>query len=402
MKKSIIAIALAAATILSGCKKETPTYTVTVNIDDSALESNVTKPEVYQVSLTNTAGAVTYNAESENGVAVFPNMISGIYNIVVTANTVTGATSYVVSGSENTVSVLADYTTTVAVTATKASSLVFKEIYYCGAPGDGYYFRDQFYEIYNQGTETVYADGLCISTLEFANYNFTTMYEYDIPNPENYVFCKTIWQIPGTGTQYPVKPGESIVIAQWATDHTAASLSAGMSVMNLTGAEFEAIEAESTLWNGIVITDNPAVNMAKVVESGYAMPQWLTSVSGAAYIIFNPSQPLKNEDFIAVTNASSTQLREVLISDVIDAVQTGADETRATTLGLPTSLDAGFQHLDGNYLGKSISRKLAETREDGVKVYKDTNNTTEDFQINETPAVRRDGVGVPSWNTWIK
>ena len=177
-----------------------------------------------------------------------------------------------------------------------------------------------------------------------------------------------------------------------------------MSQVDLSGAEFEAVIEESTLWNGIVLTDNAAINMEKTVNStGYNMPQWLTSVSGSSYVIFNPSTPLKNDEFILASNVENTvAAREIAIADVLDAVQAGSDETRASTLGLPTVLDAGFQYLGASYLGKSIARKKTGETEDGRPIFQDTNNTTNDFEIFDTPQVRRYDVGVPSWNNWIK
>ena len=54
----------------------------------------------------------------------------------------------------------------------------------------------------------------------------------------------------------------------------------------------------------------------------------------------------------------------------------------------------------GSYTGQSISRKILSTEDDGRVIYQDTNNTSSDFQVNDTPVVRRNGAGVPSWNTW--
>ena len=144
--------------------------------------------------------------------------------------------------------------------------------------------------------------------------------------------------------------------------------------------------------------------MDLVVNSTGRQPwQWLTSVSGSTYVIFNPSTPLKNEEFVLATNVESTvPVREIAIADVLDAVQAASDETRASTLGLPAVLDAGFQYLGGNYLGKSIARKKTGETEDGRPIFQDTNNTTNDFEIFDTPQVRRYDVGVPSWNNWIK
>ncbi len=309
--------------------------------------------------------------------------------------------TYTIAGAESGISLLSNNDeVSVLVDAVKESALVFKEIYYEGC--GNYYFRDQFYEIYNNSTEVVYADGLCIAETVFANYDKSIIYEWPIENADQYVFVQTVWQIPGEGTTYPVQPGESFVIAQWGANHTAKELSDGASPVDLSGAEFEAIEKETTTYSGLVLTDNPAVNMAKVVMASYAMPQWLTSVSGSRYVIFKPAEPLKNEDFITATNADYNGVgREIPISEIIDAVQTVSDETDMAILGLPTVLDAGAIWCSGPYKVESISRKVKETRADGTVVYQDTNNTTNDFEVQAVPQVRRNGAKVPSWNTWI-
>lgn len=86
---------------------------------------------------------------------------------------------------------------------------------------------------------------------------------------------------------------------------------------------------------------------------------------------------------------------------MIDAVQTVSDETGMNVLGLPKVLDAGAIWCSGQYVGESIARKIKETRPDGTKVYQDSNNTTNDFEVKKDPQVRRYDAKVPSWNTWI-
>ena len=412
MKKTLFAIAFVAAIFsLSSCNKDgVKTVTASAVIDESELASSVTKPESYTVTFTNISTSVTVTATTENGTAVANGLVPGIYKVTATASTVSGGFTYTISASENSASIVEEGTQiTLKVAASKESALVFKEIYYSGCSftdttgTSADYFRDQYYEIYNNSDQTVYADSLCIAETRYAYYDFSYMLTWDIANPEKYVFCSIIWQIPGTGKDYPVKPGESIVIAQWATNHKARKLTNDGSPVDLSGAEFEAITKSSTLWNGIVITDGPAVNMVKTVNSdGYDMPQWLTPVSGGAYVIFKPSSVLKNSDFITASNATwSNTGREIPLTDILDGVQAVGDATRATTLGLPSSVDAGYIFLpNGTYTGQSISRKVASTSTDGRVILQDTNNTTNDFEIQDTPVVRRNGAGKPSWNTW--
>lgn len=386
-----------------GCQKTgTKTISINVRVDEAKIAAaGIQSPDSYDVTISNFATGSTIEAKTENGLATATGIVPGVYTVTVSGSQNQGGFIYTIAGSESNVSLIADGAEVVVkVDAVKEAALVFKEIYYTGVKD--YYFRDQFYEIYNNSTEVVYADSLCIAETIFASYDKSIIYEWPIENADQYVFVKVVWQIQGDGHTYPIKPGESFVISQWATNHKAESLSKGVSPVDLTGAEFEAIEKESTAPSGLVLTDNPAINMKKVIQAGYAMPQWLTSVSGSQYIIFKPSKPLKNEDFITATNADYNGVgREVLISDVIDAVQTVSDETGMNVLGLPKVLDAGAIWCSGQYVGESIARKIKETRPDGTKVYQDSNNTTNDFEVKKDPQVRRYDAKVPSWNTWI-
>ena len=389
----------------AGCQKTEGTKVISVNVkvDETKIEAaGVPSPESYDVKLSNFSTGATVELQTENGIATAEGIVPGVYSVTVSGTQAKDGFTYTIAGTESNANLLNDGDeVTVTVDAVKEAALVFKEIYYTGC-GD-WYFRDQFYEIYNNSTEVAYADGLCICETLYASSDKTIIYEWPIENADQYVFAKTIWQIPGEGTTYPVQPGESFVIAQWGTNHKAESLSKGASPVDLSGAEFEAIEKETTTTTGIVLTDNAAVNMAKVVEAGYAMPQWLTSVSGSRYVLFKPAEPLKNEDFIVATNADyNGKGREIPISEVIDAVQAVSDEAGMSFLGLPTVLDAGGIWCSGMYVKESIARKIKETREDGTIVYQDTNNTTDDFEVKTDPQVRRNGAKVPSWNTWIK
>ena len=404
MKHSAITLMVLAVLAMVGCQKTgTKTISINVKVDETKLVSaGIPSPESYGVKISNFATGSVIETTTENGIATATDIIPGVYTISVSASQNQGGFTYTIAGSESNVSLIADGAEVVVrVDAVKEAALVFKEIYYTGVDPANLYFRDQFYEIYNNSTEVVYADGLCIAETVFANIDKSVIYEWPIPNADQYVFARLIWQLPGDGKTYPVQPGESFVIAQWATNHKAENLSKGLSPVDLTGAEFEAIEKETT-FNGILLTDNLAINMKKVVQAGYAMPQWLTSTDGSRYVLFKPSEPLKNEDFITATNADyQGTAREIAISDVIDAVQAVNNESGMSVLGLPTALDAGAIWCSGSYVGESIARKIKETRPDGTNVYQDTNNTSNDFEVKKDPQVRRYGAKVPSWNTWI-
>ena len=413
MKKFFIAIlaAIAAITMVSCEEKGPEAITISVNVDESGLEG-VSSPETYQIALTNFSTAEVMTANTENGVAVFEGVLPGIYKVTASATVTEGAFSFTLTGAADKAEFLSEGDKlTLQISAVKEAALIFKEIYYSGCKiGDGEwdtYFRDQFYEIYNNSNETVYADGLCLAETKFSkDTDFSFKLIVDIPNADDYVYTQKVWQLPGDGTQYPIQPGESIVIAQWGTNHTDPSLTNGKSPVNLKGADFEAF-VKAISMGSITLTDEAAINMNLVSNAlPYMPPMWLTPVSGTRYIIFKPSSPIRTSDFLKPTNVEGTleNLIEIKISDIIDGVEAIENEKRLETLGLPDVIDAGAIYVSapGSYTGESISRKIKEKLEDGRIIYQDTNNTTNDFVVNKTPQIRRNNAGVPSWNTWNK
>ena len=419
MKKySLILAALAILGAASvSCDKVGGTKSISVSavISEEGIAEELPRPDSYDVTFTNTTTMQSVTVKSENGIAVATGIIPGIYNISAAGSAVEGSYSYYYAGSAQGVSLLEDNdNVTLTVVASKESALILKEIYYTGCKvtkeengetTENNYFRDQFYEIYNNSPETVYVDGLCFAIQLFASYDYSIVYDFDIENKDNYVFTQNVWQIPGDGTKYPLKPGESIVLAQWATDHKAADLTAGQSPVDLSGAEFEFFIKAGPVW-GATLTDGDAVNLERVSNAmGYPGIQYLTSTSGCNYLIFKPSQPVRTSDYIVPTNDTPTVNNyaiEILRSDIIDAVQAISGEDAVQNIGMPASLDAGYIWCSNDYSGESISRKVKETLADGRVVYQDTNNTSNDFVLNSTPEIRRGGAKVPSWNTWIK
>ena len=397
MKRFFYLIALVALVALTGCDKTPKTVNLLLAIDQSGLDSGVPTPDKYHITVTNTNTSEVLETDSQNLSAAFV-VGSGIYSVLVEGASSKDGIVYTISGSDRVTVVTAngDVNTTVKVSAAEATALIFKEVYYTGV-GD-YYFRDQFYEIYNNSDQTVYADGLCIADVDTYDWDGTPL-EYDIENQDSYVFSQQVWQVPGNGTQYPVAPGESIVIAQWATNHGTEEL-AGSLGKDLTGAEFEAIVGESTLWNGTVITDNPAINM-RHYASAYDLPQWLTSVGGSGLILFFPPDGMDPTNLTYQTGSSSIYgaALAIPVTCIIDGINTIEDAASSNMHNVPTSVDAGYIFCSGIYTNESIVRKVAETK-DGRPVYKDTNNSSADFEVSTLPKIRRNGEGVPSWNTW--
>ena len=351
--------------------------------------SGIPAPDSYTVRFINydEKFEVTKQASADGKVTV-DGLIPGLYNVSVAAEKKSSGFTYYYSGAATNKVILNDQMITINVDASAAGALVFKEIYYNGAPG--YYFKDQFYEIYNNSEDVQYVDGLCIGTLQPAT-AATTQYKWIVPDghPENYVYLGAVWQIPGSGHDYPLQPGESFIIAQLAMNHPTISPN---SPVDLSKAEFETFIVNQT-----VNPDNPeSVNMILKIDFNVFGTQWLSSVFGCAYVIFYPDREFDNGTWVQ-PEGYTTQAKEFPISCIIDGVELVNNATKINQKRMPTKLDAGVTYTGATYNGKSVSRKLRETV-GGRNVYQDTNNSTEDFQVNDVAVVRRDGVGIPSWS----
>jgi hypothetical protein len=196
-----------------------------------------------------------------------------------------------------------------------------------------------------------------------------------------------VWIIPGTGKEHPVLPGKSIVIAQDGIDHKTDVNGNPLSPVNLGKADWESYVAASGK-----DLDAPAVpNMTLIYTTSVSMTDWLHSVFGAAVVIFR--LPVPWETFVADANnfktkpgsTSTTQFLMVDKSYVIDALEIVSPEVVKRNKRLPIVLDAGYTYIEGGtYCSKSVRRK-AKLIIDGRVIYKDTNNSTEDFLHDLVP-----------------
>lgn len=368
----------------------------TVTIDESSL-SGIPSPESYTVTFTNVGTGDVLKKISTGTSVSTDSLITGVYNITAQAQFEKGGFSYNYIGTSSNVEVNSDgINCVIKVSATKSSALVFKEIFYSAGktPAAKNYFRDQFYEIYNNSDKTVYADGICLGeALSSTVFDFTGTAGLTGEASDYIFFGKLVWQVPGDGNDYPIAPGESFVIAQYATDHTAADKNPNS--LDLSTADFETYIDDYSSNQ----TDCNAINLNLVCNaSGNNSKQYFTSVFGSAMVIFYPSTTIKNTDYIESVNQANNMGREILKSDVLDAVDCIKNATTAKRL--EAQFDAGSIFCSGIYVNESIYRKTASTNADGRIVYQDTNNSTEDFQISTTPTIRRNSAGRPSWSTW--
>ena len=205
---------------------------------------------------------------------------------------------------------------------------------------------------------------------------------------------------PGTDKKYPLNPGESIILCQYATDHTVPELNPNS--IDLSSCEFEWYEPSNTNQ-----TDQDAINLKMAFPINPSSPYkvWSTTTNGPAFAMFFPTEEFTNDKIATDQNNGVSTSYPVPASIILDAVEAIKDETQVQNKRVPTSLDAGYIWVtDDNgepaiQVGKSIVRKVLYTASDGHVILQDTNNTTNDFEL-KTREIRRYGAKAPSWNTW--
>ena len=400
MKRTIIIAVLALATVFSftSCQKDkVKFYDFDISLDESGFAEGVPSPDSYLVTFTNTnTGEITEIETSGKSVSV-SQLIEGVYDVVATARysiyNYLGSAKAVVIDSE-------DALTSIKISATKSSSLIFKEIFYCGSktPAKTNYMKDNYFEIYNNGSEPVYVDGLCISSssnYSSSSINFTDNNGHLVAADgsstkmvaNDYVAVKDIiWQIPGDGKTYLLNPGESFIIASSATDHTAADKNPNS--IDLSSAEFETV-CDKYIENGQV--DNPSSDNMILLnpQNATITKQYLVSVANAGLILFAPSSPIAEATLIANYNGGkpSGTYVPILRSDILDGVNWVKNST--TNPYLPENIDAGKTWVSGTYVKESIIRKEEGKSSEGNLIYQDTNNSTNDFTVAKDPTIRR-------------
>lgn len=325
------------------------------------------------------------------------NLIPGIYTFTISgkltpeeSQEIFGVNSELLLKANKTSVYVYDYTEYESVElnleASTVSSLVFKEIFYSGTKYEAVtgtktnYFYEQFYEIYNNSDEVVFLDSLCISNVYPTS---GVPQEFD-PSLSDYLFGMSVWMIPGSGKDVSLEPGKSIVIAMSGRNHKEVN----GSLLDLSPADYETYVQKI---DGSAPLDYPVPNMLPVFwKQTASVKQWLVSVMGGGMVIYKLSYPFDENDVAKPLNSTaSTIYVKIPKSSILDAVDCLRDDTRYNEKRFPASLDAGYATVKETYNGKSLSRKILQTTVDGRIIFQDTNNSSEDFEVQDSPQIKR-------------
>lgn len=401
MKRILLLTAVAALTGLtfSSCEKSG-------DIDATDVTVNVAMPEGFdakysgEVVLKDRNSSKTYTAVANEGTAMFSDVAYGVYDASA-AQTLSNSdfkTAAPELAANLTSSVnLNGYVSQIEVTATVAepsvlnltwsvpSSLVISKIYNFGTQtiAKKAYSIDKYVEIFNNSDEVQYADGLWIgeaygSAIGAISTNYPDVESADV------VYLQRVVKLPGNGTDYPIEPGKSIVIAQNAKNHIDPEVIT--QTVDLSGADFECY-VEGAMAPQFP-SDNP--NVPNIIEkfgaNTYTAKFMVTT--GAVLNIFRGT----DEEFDALetklaigTDSFGAQYanycKMLPVNKVIDAVdlyRKGYESRRGKHV--PLSVDASYAACNQRCI---TERKISYTTPEGRIVLQDTNNSSSDFVLIE-------------------
>ncbi|MDM1352362.1 DUF4876 domain-containing protein [Myroides marinus] len=309
------------------------------------------------------------------------------------------------------------------------SGLIFKQIFYAGSSlQDGSGYRDQFLEIYNNSEETLYVDGIVLAMLHNTtnsqatgpdDISYLPSRQYDWSKAaensgkgdlnKDYVYAKKVLQFPGTGTQYPIEAGKSMIIASTAIDHTKNFIIGKPSefvdpnkTVDLSKADFDVYILDYLQREyGIDITQakyrynlntlgTAKMKVIKAQQSDLAM----RFATDDGILLIQLPKDIAVESFPTVKapkKNDSTQCVRIPVEYIIDGVQVRhSTDSRVAPRKVPESVDRGSAYApNGTYSSQSLLRKTRYKLSNGRRVLQDTDNSTEDFVVLEKPVVSK-------------
>ena len=261
-------------------------------------------------------------------------------------------------------------------------SAAISKVYYAGTKDKmgRNYGTDSYVEIFNNSDEVLYIDGKYLALAESVSPAAYPAHE----NPDS-IYMRQICRFPGGGSDYPVLPGGSVVVAaRSARNHQE---SADNSV-DLSRADFEVKVIEGS--------GNPDVPMLPIISNSTKI-QTLNIINGGpnAVVLFETEEDVLSWPEVYQRGRTSGEMfRRVHKSVVIDGVEClkkpAQTDPDVYTKRLQPEIDAGFITITAvnGYNHESVDRKVSRY-ENGRYYLSDTNNSSADFVVCTDPTPRK-------------
>lgn len=389
-------------------QRATLTLGVTVDAADSAVSSAIGAPNRVlagvQVSARrrgSTSAALTASTDADGRVQ-FDDLLPGDYDLSAVRILTAIERQSLAPEDQDVTAVAASRTLTInppsvssslVAVAGRRGSLVISELV-VGAPGaPAAYLFGTYMEVYNNSDTTIYLDGKVvvrgISWLRDYNSPRSCVEMEQWRNDPGGIWSRFFYAFPGTGQSYPLAPGEAVVVATDAIDHSEFV----PSMPDLSGAEFEFV--------GPFDVDNPsAANMvniglgewAPVAERGHGLD--FAGVDN----VFAITEPLDvsglPRDNLPVAIPEYARAPRDAVLDVFASGMTPEGETLPFLFTLcPELVNAFFDRQAASLIDDQdpygIQRRVLFTLPNGRVVLQRTKTSARDFEARSpaTPGV---------------
>jgi len=388
-----------AITACSSDSNEAPEAKTSLKLELKVVSDPIQVKEYKNISIIfkelNSGFTITQELKNTNVLQVV--LPSGTYNITAEGSIMygdnSGSVEAKVAGVQNGIVINGNETSKtldLALKSGNSSDLILEEVFFTGSktPQGAMYFGDQYFKITNNTDKTLYADGMLLIQSSF----MTNEKQDYSPNIMGTVLSAgAIIRIPGNGTMYPVKAGESIIIAEDAINHKDFNPSS----INLSNASFQIFTEDSD------DIDNPAVpKMVNVFEKmvihtqGYyayalaRMPQGMTTEALIAQNSYTYTYNLTINGDVYPMDGTAVKIPNEWITDAVNLSVQDSFQWLVTS----PSLDMGWTSVttfdgDKNRFGKAVRRKVTGKTMEGKNILKDTNNSTTDFEHGVKPSL---------------
>lgn len=271
---------------------------------------------------------------------------------------------------------------TIDLSAAVVKGLMISKVYYSGTKDrmQRNYGTDSYVEIFNNSDEPVFIDGKYLGLAESVSPAAYPALE----NPDS-IYLRQICRFPGNGSDYPVQPGGSILVAaRSARDHRESA----DNTVDLSHADFEVKVMEGS--------GNPDVPMLPLISNSTKI-QTLNLLSGGpnAVVLFETDEDVLSWPEVYQRGKTSGEMfRRIHKSVVIDGVEClkkpAQTDPDVNSKRLQGDIDAGFVTItavNGNN-HESVDRKVSRY-ENGRYYLTDTNNSSADFVVCTDPTPRK-------------
>lgn len=378
---------LLALLCLVSCKDNDGTKVYNISL---SFQCENTLPSSMKVVITNQVSSLVNTYFTENG--TFSTLLEpGVYSFQISGKGMVDNQATLFTGLLSDCVVEKDENFTIPVSLSTPGSIVLKELYYTGCKGaDGKnYIYDQYFALYNNSTDTAYLDNLCIAFVaqtrassvcpwgDFTIYDYSAAYRF-------------VWSFPGTGMTNILLPGQEVIVAANCIDHTALgnTESVDLSSDKCWAAYDE--NAGLTKQTPPTTTDGKCLNL---IWKTSTMSLFSSSYMDPAVVLFRPTVSFDDyvANYITKNPANASDSYDYLMIPhkwIVDGVEVFDNAARFKRL--PPSVDAGYALNEKSIASRtSVCRKIDDkaTSEAGFYIYQDTNNSSEDFIVLDTPTL---------------